>query len=419
MAKRRLVTVLVVVLFSVVAIFGTAVAQDKKGKPKFEWEAQDGISHLSPGLTVQLLYSYYEKDMGEDIHPEYSSEIEWRRIRPKLSGNLFSDKLGFYLHASTAPGSIELLDMYLDYSFHKQARLRVGQYKIPFTQYRQNSYSNIMLPEWPVTVRYFGAERQMGIMLHNGVNSSQTFEYRVGLFNGMNARKSNGVGTARVTGEVVANPSDLIEPGPQDEFHPETVAYLGYNYGGIDNSVGTDWKKTGPRLALGASGTYDSNPVPYRDFSLRAAPELLFKVYGFSIGGVYYVGWYEEDGEADQRAVSMTGAMGKAGYLIGRWVEIVARYSWVGINEDFREDALDRAQAFIASAPEDELEEVTAQYKKAGTIKTESELNAGFNIYIFKTNLKLQNDISLLDRTDLDDETYRDLRWRSQLQFSF
>lgn len=391
----------------------------KSASPSLTLESQDGANTFTPSLAVQLQFQYLEKDMGPDVHPAYGSVVKWRRVRPKVTGTMLHKDLAYFLHLSTAPGALELMDFFIDYTVVPQFHVRIGQNKIPFTQYRHGSFANLQLVDWPIVIKYFGAERQVGFTFHNGINKAGAIQYEFGAYNGMNARKANNVGYAQLNGELPVNPSSLVDPAPLDEFHPALVFHLAYNYNDIVSAYYTDFEKSGPRFAVGASTAWDANPVYYRDYALRLAPELLFKFRGFSFGGTYYAGFYEQDGEMDQIQLATTGATASTSYLIGRVVEIAARYSYVGTTEDQRDDATERADALVAAAPADEQEAVAAQYSNVGTVSTEREWNAGVNVYFIGRKLKLQNDVSWLTHIDYEDEIKEDLRVRSQLQLAF
>ncbi len=109
-------------------------------------------------------------------------------------------------------------------------------------------------------------------MLHNGCEKPPKWQYEFGAFNGINSRKSHGVGLADISGEEAPNRSDLVDPALYDQAHPALAAHLAYNHNDIVTAYDTDFAKTEFRFALGVSGYWDSNPAAYRDFSARAAP---------------------------------------------------------------------------------------------------------------------------------------------------
>ena len=417
-------SIVIFAIFSVCSVSSTWAATDNEKEKasegsKFVLQSPDGGNSLTFGLTVQMLYEYYEKDMGPNEHPEYSSIYRWRRIRPTLRGTMLDGDLRCYLHINAVPGALELMDFNIEYAFRPEVQLRFGQFKIPFTRYRIHSNKNLQFSDWAIVTRYFGAERQVGFSLHNGYEKPMPFEYELGLFNGLNSRKSHGIGIAEVSGEKVGNPSDLVEPVPYDEFHPSVVCHLAYNYGRIVTSYETDFAKRGFRFAGGASAIWDANPAPYRDFSLRLAPEFLMKVRGFAISGTYYVGFHEKDSVMERTALDMTGAVVQTSYLIGQWVEPAVRYAYVGTTSEFRIDASRRASSIIAATDKEKREEIKGQYANAGRLKAEREYTVGLNVYMVRRTLKLQNDMSILQHLASDGDIKQDLRFRSQLQLAF
>ena len=110
-------------------------------------QSADGKYSLTFGFTAQLLWQWNEKDYQYENkekplnpHPLYSDVFSFRRVRPTLSGSLFSRDLTYYYQANFTPGKIEQLDYYLNYALLPNVQFRVGQCKIPFTRYRINSY---------------------------------------------------------------------------------------------------------------------------------------------------------------------------------------------------------------------------------------------------------------------------------------
>lgn len=386
----------------------------------------DGLSSIKFGLTVQMYFNYQRKDNGADT--EDSSFLGFRRIRPTLAGQLLDPKINYYLHLSAVPGSLELMDYYVNYAAYDNLNVRVGLYKTPFTRYRIQSNKNLTLVDWSIVTKYFGSERQTGFSLHNGYEKPPAIEYVLGVFSGYNMRKSHAVGLAGVYGEPSGNPSDLANPGEVGEIHPEIFGRFAYNYGGIKVGTDTDLEGGAPRFSLGMNVAWDNNPVRMHDFSLRLAPELLVKAYGASMTAIYYLGYVEEmkddiveRGEAHTYKPAMTGHLVQASYLFCDKYELAVRYSRVGLGGDITEEARDRAAVLIAAAEDgsDEQAALTAQYKSAGKIQREEELGAGFNVYIVGTALKWQNDIFALMHNRYKDEDRTDVRVRSMLQLAF
>jgi len=398
-----------------------ALSPDVRGAPPltavgpFELSSRDGNWSLRPGLTAQLrftLTSVAESGAGDPL----DTYVEARRIRPTLSGALINKDLRYLLHLSTAPGSVEFMDWYLDYRFGDGVRARVGQWKIPFTRYRMGSYKHLTLTDWPVAPQYFGAERQMGLCLHNGYGKpGATLGYEFGIFTGTNARAAHGVGLSRVYGEAPANPSDLLDPAPRASLHPELVAHLAYNHNGIDARRDTDFAGGDLRLSVGLSAAWDLDPVVTEDLALRLAPEVLVKYRGASLFGVFYLG-FDRAGGADadvtEQQLAMLGGVVQASYFFAGQLEVSARWSMVHVDAELLAAARTRAAVTNLLSP-------GAVDPRAGTLQREEERGVGFNVYLIGTSLKWQTDLSWLLATGVDGDTRNRLRLRTQLHLAF
>jgi hypothetical protein len=380
---------------------------------------EDGRWSLDVGLAMQLRFTAVSQLTGE-AGELLDTLVEARRIRPTLSGRLFSKDLRFFLHLSTAPGSVEFMDWYLDYRFSQGLSARVGQWKIPFTRFRTGSFKNLTFNDWPVVTTYFGAERQMGLALHNGYTSPPRLQFEAGLFSGVNARASHAVGLARLYGDEPPNPSDLIDPAPRASLHPELVVHLAYNHGGIDSFFDSDFVGGPLRFSAGISAAWDLDPSPTEDLALRLAPEVLIKVEGLSAFGALYLGWDRAgDSVSDQRQV-MVGGVIQTSYLVTRRLEVSARYAFVHTSDELLDDARDRAERILAAAKDAaQAQQLTARYSGAGRIQLEQEATVGLNVYLVGRSLKWQTDLGWIARTLRDAWRRSSIRLRSQLQLAF
>jgi hypothetical protein len=385
----------------------------------FILQSDDGTSSLKFGLTVQMLVRMDSIDKGRNQARIDRTWLEMRRIRPTLRGSVLSKKLTYYLQLSTAPRSVEFLDWYLNYEIHPYAQLRLGQSKIPFTRYRIQSFKNLTLADWAIPSVYYGAERQMGLTVHSGFEKPQIFDYALGVYAGANSRSSHAVALPKLFGESQANPSNLLDPGPRSEFHPEVVARFAYNYRGIDVGTDTDWRGGPIRLSFGISGTYDFRGQRPYDLDLRLAPEFLLKAYGFSFAGLFWVAWVDTaDGGSVPNTAFLSGLV-QTSYLIVKRVELSVRYAIVHITKAITSDARNRADKLIAGETDPiAVEKLTEKYLNVGRHIREHELSFGVNLYIIGRSLKWQNDVSWL-RHEYKTATRDDVRFRSQLQLAF
>jgi hypothetical protein len=380
----------------------------------FEISSPDSSTTLKIQLAAQLWTAWENKDNGTGREHESTLYMKVRRIRPTLSVSLSEYKTSFKLHLSTAPGSIELMDFYSDTKLSSLINFRFGQYKIPYTRYRIQSFQRLTFVDWAIVTRYFGAERQMGLSVHNGYEKPPRWGYAFGLFSGVNARASHAVGLASIYGEKPVNPSDLSGTARKTEFHPELVGHVSYNANDINVSTDSDAGGGEFRYSIAASAAWDMDPTDFEDMVLRLAPELLCKYRHLSVMSTGFIGFVDMDGSIRTRK-AITGFLVQAAYCINRRVELSLRYAAIDIDDKITDEALLRAQAIVADADDDDI---TTQYKNAGNILGEREGTFGINVYLDGHGLKVQNDIAFT-RYQRRDEDRTDWLARSQLQLSF
>jgi len=295
---------------------------------RFEITSPDGAYRLRLGLTAQIWLRYREEWNSAEGPSSRWIEPDFRRIRVLLSGNAFVPAFRYKLQLSFLPGQFEMLDLWADYAFSDGLRLRFGVWKIPFSRFRTRSFTNRQLVDWPVVSQYFGAERQLGIALHDGYADRRPppFEWAVGVFTGVNTRASHGVGAALLHG-----PPAETESWP---IHPEIVARVGYNHRGIDTTGENDLEGAAPapepfRFAVHLSGTWDLAPVAGQDWGMRAALEGLMKVGGYSLSLGGYAASIQEGSSPVAQRPGALGVWAGTGHVIARRVEVAGQYALI------------------------------------------------------------------------------------------
>ena len=387
----------------------------------FSISDKSGRFSLAVGLAAQVQVKVLSSGTGSERDTE--ATIFMRRIRPTLKGTALSKDLKWYLHLSTAPGAVEFMDFYLDYTILPYLRLRAGDCKVPFTRYRVQSFKHLTLVDWSVVTRYFGAERQYGVTLHSGYEKPGTMEYALGIYTGENARASHSVGLPGVYGEPRVNPSNLLAPQPPATFHPEIVGRVAYNHAGMDVGTDTDFVGGSPRFSVGLSLAWDTRPTQYHDLSLRLAPEVLFKAGHFSMAALGYVGFVPpagSDSGVETPRLGFAGALAQVSYILWGRLELAARYGMVVVMEGLRDEARDRADQLVAAETDaDKAAALAKQYKNAGLTEAEHEATFGINVYIIGRSLKWQNDVSYKAVPRVGQDTLHDIQLRTQLGLAF
>jgi hypothetical protein len=409
----------VLVLASLLLLFDGPASADGFKKPRLTLATEDGSTSIEFHLAAQLRWEYLFVDNGPDKDRSTTSKLMFRRIRPVIQGTLLTEKLKYNIHLNLVPGQIELMDLFFEYSFHPLLRIMVGQYKIPFTRYRINSFQDTPVVEWSHPTRWIGAERQYGVMLHNGLKEGPVIEYQLGVFSGINARASNAIGVSKFYTETPPNPSDLDDPDPLGRPHGELVAHVAWNYGGINVGRPSDLEASPPGFSAGFSAAWDFQPTPLQDARLRLAPEFLLKAHGFMLQGVFYLVFWDKAAEHDQGDLGIVGGVLQTSYVIKQRYEIALRYTNLTFMKPMRDDARAYGNARIAGAETAEEQDALVQkYRSNGVTRTEHELNLGFNVYIFGTSFKWMVDAGVLMHERVDHFRY-DVQLRTQFQLTF
>ena len=377
----------------------SAVSQAKaQSIGPFEIVSADSTSRVRVQFAGQQLVTWQEsEDHGVWSSPDLTTEL--RRIRLGLRGRFNQDRTSFYLHLSLAPRSLELMDLLIDHRLRPGCNVRAGQYKVPFTRFRIQSFQRLTFVDWPIVTKYFGAERQIGVSIHNGYESPPRWGYVAGIFTGVNARASHGIGIPVAYDEEIANPSDLSDPGPKSDVHPEAILHLSYHTERMKVDSDTDPERGSLRVLTAVSIAWDFDPTRHQDFTQRAAAEMLAKWNGWSANVIGYAG-LAEIGDDESNKLAMLGALVQTAYRINRSWEASARYAIVDYSDDLRTDIV----------------RYTAPNKRTHRLH---EATLGVNHYIVGHSFKWQTDAGLIRSDYCCGLNLTQFRVRAQLQLAF
>ena len=168
-----------------------------------------------------------------DGRTTYHPEAWLHRVRPTLRVATRNEDFVSFVQINVLPDALYLVDLWADVRLSDWLQLRAGQLKVPFTRYRSMSVGRLTLVNWPITAAAFGAEWQMGVMLHNGGGPSSKpaadIDYAVGVFMGAARTSAFATGVADSHGRAVPNHSDLTDPatGVLSQRDPRRRAFTG------------------------------------------------------------------------------------------------------------------------------------------------------------------------------------------------
>jgi hypothetical protein len=392
----------------------TQAAESESRIGPVEWSLPAGTVEL--GFAAQLRADVLSRDAGDRRSEKLSLSVG--RLRTTLRGGFFEDRLQFEFQANTTPATFELVDVWMSFAFDPSLQIRVGQMIVPYTWYRQISFSALSLVDWAPTTAWFGSERQFGLLLHDEAADESPLSYRVGVFSGENRRASHAIRLRQYYGEPLRNRSAATEGRPTREVDPELVGTLRWSSPGFDGGAQTDFVGGPMRWSLAVSSALNFDADDTEDFVARSAVEGWLKVHHLSLLAIGYLGLSNET-RGDDVIVAASGVNVEAAYRLGRAFEIAGRFALVIPTDALARDARTRARDIIdgAGSPE-ERDALVLQYENAGDTTREQEARLGLTYFVVGHSLKFQADAAWIQR-ELRGGTRNDVQARALLQLTF
>lgn len=132
------------------------------------------------------------------------SEFLIRRARLAATG-YFQKKFRYMLYASFDKGKPSLNEAFFEARHLAFARLRVGQFKVPFSQSNLRSSSQLDFIGRPFIIENFSPSYDIGAMVF-GNDKQKRFDYAIAIFNGQGANKRENNNGKLMVGRLVIAP---------------------------------------------------------------------------------------------------------------------------------------------------------------------------------------------------------------------
>ncbi len=216
-------------------------------------------------------------------------------FRPSLSLSAFEGRLQLYVRPELAGEQPRLLDAYVQLAPSRELRVRAGRFKTPFSRVWMISTTSLELPDRGLAVDRFGADRAIGVM--TSARAGDALRYHLGVFG---------------------------SEGSSGDLRPLLVGRLDVTaYGAVGRP--TPWlvREHPSGLGVGVNGYVrggDAGSAPLVTGGIDAAlveGPLTLIAEGFL------------QAELDTGALAGGGLVQASLFLFPRWVELVARGSWV------------------------------------------------------------------------------------------
>ncbi|MGH7429939.1 MAG: porin, partial [Candidatus Methylomirabilaceae bacterium] len=181
-------------------------------KPQFEagfdkWQpyirSTDGNFRISPVGRIQVDFRAYEDGARNLDGSDLTNKFLVRRARIGLQGTFYK-YFDFFVEADFGQGGAALTDGYLELRYWPELRLRVGQFKVPFSYEELFSDNNLDFVERSVADS-LTPKRDIGAMLHGSLFGG-IVSYAGGIFNGSGQNTADTNDSKDLAGRLVVYP---------------------------------------------------------------------------------------------------------------------------------------------------------------------------------------------------------------------
>ena len=286
----------------------------------------DGNYLLKPAINAQFRnVTNYRDGADDDGDDEIDNGFEWRRLRFRFDGNLFSRDLTYSFVWDTARngGAVSLLDAWAQYQFADQWAVKLGQYKASVFQERNLSgFSQLAVDRSLVDALIAGSliDRVQGISLIHGGKDKDPLRAELAFHDGGNSRNTNFQDSA-------------ADPVTGAESRPDWGASARLEFKAFgDWKAYRDFSAVGNKsdlLVLGVAGHADGAPRSNNYFgTIDAQWET---AGGLSLFGGLFLR-HRDRRDADES--TDYGALLQLGYALNNQWELFARYDVTAFDND-------------------------------------------------------------------------------------
>ena len=283
----------------------------------------DGAFRLTLGGRVQFRFTY--ENLATQPARTSEAAFELPRVRFKMGGHLFDERIAFAFQMDFAKGQVSLKDAYVDIFANDLVVLRLGQFKTPYSRQFIASSTKQHFVDRAITHAAFAPDRDIGIMVHSD-GKATPFEYAVGLFNGTGdagafsgSVQVDSSGGGELLSAKQSNVPDVPDPMLVARVGAHTPGFDGYGESDLDNSEVGVGVAGGVYLDFDADDDGDGNLGGHVDFALKAR--------GFSTTGALYVAAVQSGATFGEQGFHSVGGHVSVAYAIRGLVEPALRVS--------------------------------------------------------------------------------------------
>ncbi|MCO4748281.1 MAG: hypothetical protein KC912_26035 [Proteobacteria bacterium] len=266
----------------------------KPGKG-LQWSSADGRHSLALGFRAMFLYELEHDPTAVDPDPNLTQQVMIRRARITAVGTMWGEHNKYKIELAISPRDesvnsdgllrqTPLLTWENTFTHVRDANLRVGQYKVPYSRERVISSSKLSMVDRSGANSTFNLDRDIGLDVGSkDLGGLGLFQYNVGVYAG----EGRGRFEANNLGMMYLARVNVTPFGLFDDYEAQ------------------DFKRTGLRLSMGAAYAYVDSPAAGKDITDGEADyayhnvtaDALLKVKGFSTETAFF---WRDGADTDQ-----------------------------------------------------------------------------------------------------------------------
>ncbi|MGR3318305.1 MAG: hypothetical protein ACUZ8O_07460 [Candidatus Anammoxibacter sp.] len=313
----------------------------KKG---FYFRTHDNRFSFKINPMLRFRYTFDDFDDKED-----NSSFKIDRGRLIFRGNAYNPNIKYFIQletrsTGTKDGSkaVELIDFFSDITYVPNAKIRFGQWRVPFNRQMNTAIWKLQMIDRPVANNEFNLGRQLGVMVH-GELLDHKLEYYGGFWNGNFRNESRNDNNEHLwIFRASYNPFGIYSYDESDlEYSESLKAHISASiaFDSVDD-VTVELDDTVSVTVDGIDITQVTITADEIDRT-QVAGEFGFKYRGLSFISEYY--WRKQSGISDVNLIDY-GFFVQAGYfLIPKKLEVAGRYSLVEFDDELKKDSLKNA----------------------------------------------------------------------------
>jgi hypothetical protein len=155
----------------------------------FGWRENEETNHDNePDFSVEQARLYFSGNaFGRDFRYELSVDLE---------GDLATTEVEFLNIVDRFDSEnrlVEMKDAWLEFARWREFRVRVGQFRVPYSRQSTTGSGSLQFPDRSVVVRALGPGRDIGVMLHGAAlgEDRDLLMYHFGVFDGEGENRRN------------------------------------------------------------------------------------------------------------------------------------------------------------------------------------------------------------------------------------